>query len=102
MPDILSSISPEDFELKLRNERRIELAFEEHRYYDLRRWKIQKDYEGVITGMRITENDGAFDYNRIVVQKRNVTDDKYLMWPIPLTEENKYKAIGVTFQNPGW
>lgn len=102
MPDIPSDISSADFELRLRNERRIELAFEEHRYYDLRRWKIQSDYEGIVTGMKITFNETAFDYDRIVVQKRNVTDDKYLMWPIPLTEENKFKAEGVEFQNPGW
>lgn len=102
MPAIDAGISASDFELKLRNERRVELAFEEHRYYDLRRWKIQSDYEGIVTGMKITENEGTYSYDRIVVQKREVTDSKYLMWPIPLTEENKYKALGITFQNPGW
>lgn len=30
---------------KLRNERRIELSFEGHRYFDLRRWKIADEYE---------------------------------------------------------
>lgn len=29
-----------DFTAKVRNERRIELAFEGHRFYDIRRWKI--------------------------------------------------------------
>jgi hypothetical protein len=37
-----------------------------------------------------------------VVQERDVTADKYLMWPIPLDEENKFKALGISFQNPGW
>ena len=102
MPDIPASVSTSEFEQKLRNERRIELAFEEHRYYDLRRWKIQSDYEGIVTGMQITKNGEDLDYERIVVQKRNVTDDKYSMWPIPLTEENKFNALGVDFQNSGW
>jgi hypothetical protein len=102
MPDIPSTISAEDFELKLRNERRVELALEGQRYYDLRRWEIQSDYEGIVTGMKITENNGVYNYERIVVQERDVTDEKYLMWPIPLTEENKFKALGIDFQNPGW
>ncbi|RTE53940.1 RagB/SusD family nutrient uptake outer membrane protein [Arenibacter aquaticus] len=102
MPDLPSGISASEFEARLRNERRIELAFEEHRYYDLRRWEIQGDYEGVVTGMKITKNGEDFDYDRIVVQKRNVTDEKYLMWPIPLTEQNKYNALGIDFQNYGW
>lgn len=102
MPDIPSSISPEEFEMKLRNERRIELAFEGHRYYDLRRWKTQSEYEGIVTGMKITKNGDDFDYERVVVQERDVTDEKYLMWPIPLTEQNKYSALGVDFQNYGW
>jgi hypothetical protein len=102
MPDIPASVSTREFELKLRNERRIELAFEEHRYYDLRRWEIQSDYEGIVTGMKITKNGENLDYERIVVQERNVTDEKYLMWPIPLTEQNKFNALGIDFQNFGW
>ncbi|MFB9054639.1 RagB/SusD family nutrient uptake outer membrane protein [Formosa undariae] len=102
MPDIPASISTKDFELKLRNERRIELAFEGKRYYDLRRWEIQSDYEGVVTGMKITKNGEELDYDRIVVQKRDVTAQRYLLWPIPLTEQNKFNAIGVEFQNFGW
>lgn len=102
MPNIPSSISEKDFELRLRNERRVEFAFEEHRYYDLRRWKIQSDYEGIVTGMKISLDEGDLDYERIQVQDRSVIDEKYLMWPIPLSEENKFKAIGINFQNPGW
>jgi len=102
MPDIPASISPEEFEMKLRNERRVELAFEGHRYYDLRRWKTQSEYEGIVTGMKITKNGDDLEYDRVVVQKREVTDEKYLMWPIPLTEENKFGALGVDFQNYGW
>lgn len=103
IPKLPYDISSEEFELRLRNERRVEFAFEEHRYYDVRRWKIQDQIEGIVTGMQITKNDdGTYKYDRIVVQKRDVTDEKYLMWPIPRTEENKFKVLGIKYQNPGW
>lgn len=102
MPLLQDGISNQEFELRLRNERRVELAFEEHRYYDLRRWKLQDQYEGIVTGMKITPTDDGMDYQRVVIQKRDITDEKYLMWPIPVLEENKFKTLGVEFQNPGW
>lgn len=98
MPPVPSDVSSKEFEYRIKNERRVELAFEEHRYYDVRRWKIQKDVEGVVTGMKISGNN----YERVLIQKRNVVDDKYLMWPIPRTEQIKYNLAGVYFQNPGW
>lgn len=103
IPELPKNITPEEFEQRLRNERRVEFAFEEHRYYDVRRWKIQNQVEGVVTGMEITQNaPNDYSYKRILVQERNVTDEKYLMWPMPRTEENKYKAVGIIYQNPGW
>lgn len=108
MPDLSYGITSADFILRLRNERRVEFAFEEHRYFDLRRWKIQGQYEEVVSGLEITNkganpNDGNFDYsNRILISRRPVTDTKYLMWPIPQTEQGKYGMHGVAFQNPGW
>lgn len=98
MPPVPSDVSAKEFEYRIRNERRVELAFEEHRYYDVRRWKIQKDVEGVVTGIKISGNN----YERVLIQKRNVTDDKYLMWPIPKTEQIKYNLAGIYYQNPGW
>lgn len=100
--ELSGNISTKDFELRLRNERRVEFAFEEHRYFDLRRWRIQENFENIVTGMRIMKDDNMFKYNRLVVQERNVTDSKYLMWPIPLDEQNKYKKFGIDYQNPGW
>ena len=43
-------------EEKLRNERRIELAFEGHRFWDVRRWKIAEQTENIpLLGMEITK-----------------------------------------------
>lgn len=39
MPDFQAGMTKDQFEKKYRNRRRIELAFEGHRYFDVRRWK---------------------------------------------------------------
>jgi starch-binding outer membrane protein, SusD/RagB family len=103
LPALPYTISAEEFEQRLRNERRVEFAFEEHRYFDVRRWKIQHLTEGIITGVNIKAvSPGVYSYDRFVVSRRNVTDSKFLMWPIPLTEQLKYKQFNVSYQNPGW
>lgn len=53
MPAIPAGISQDDFRTRVRNERRIELAYEDHRFFDVRRWKIL-DQTKVVTGMRPT------------------------------------------------
>ena len=40
MPGIPYGLSCDQFRLRIRNERRVELAFEEHRFFDVRRWKM--------------------------------------------------------------
>lgn len=104
LPELKEDITPAEFEQRLRNERRVEFAFEEHRYFDLRRWKLQAENEAVVTGMKIEydNQNGKYIHNRVVVSKRLVADEKYLMWPIPLDEQNKFEMVGVYFQNKGW
>jgi len=103
LPALAATISATEFEQRLRNERRIEFAFEEQRYFDVRRWKVQAENEGIITGMNIKAvSPGVFNFERIVVSRRNVTDEKYLIWPIPYNEQLKYKQVGVDYQNQGW
>ena len=85
-------------------ERRLELAFEEHRFWDLRRWK---DAETVLNkpvqGMRITRDDlGNYAYTVFAADTR-VFDVKMYWYPIPRTEILKYRSAGKTIvQNPGW
>lgn len=103
MPVLPAGITATEFEQRLRNERRIEFAFEEQRYFDVRRWKIQDKAEGVVTGMQINFTaPSTYTYQRIPVSQRPVSDPKYLMWPIPRTEQLKYAQVGITYQNPGW
>lgn len=76
----------------IRNERRLELCFENHRFYDLRRWKA--NLNETATGMKI--GDGT--YEKIDVEKREYKDFMYY-GPIPYSEIMKYNALK---QNQGW
>ncbi len=85
---------------KIRNERRIELAFEEHRSWDVRRWQIAESTLGAdLRGMDIVKNsDATFTYTPYVVEKR-VFLPKMYFYPIPDAEIIKEKKL---IQNTGW
>lgn len=87
----------------IRNERRIELAFEEHRFWDVRRWKIaEQEFNGPLFGMKITRPAGGpagtFIYDRVQVGTMVFNERLYLM-PIPYDETTKSLKLE---QNPGW
>ena len=77
---------------KLRNERRIELAIENHRYYDLRRWLLADEYENKpAMGVEVFKNDdNTFTYNSITVLERHFYPQHYWL-PIPRAEIIKSK-----------
>jgi hypothetical protein len=103
MPGFPPGMSKDAFEKKYRNERRIELAFEEHRFFDVRRWKILDQTDRFVTGMRITKSGPNFVYKRFKFQNRNAFSDKYLMYPIDQSEVDKIIGLsGADWQNPGW
>src|SRR5438105_377563 len=57
MPAIPASVTGENLRARLYNERRIELAFEGHRFFDIRRWKIASVIDNrPIRGMDIVKN----------------------------------------------
>ena len=104
IPALSSGMSKDSFEKRYRNERRVELAFEEHRFFDVRRWKILNETDDFVTGMKIVkEEDGTFTYNRIKLASRGTNSEKYLLYPIKQTEVAKMlKHTGANWQNPGW
>lgn len=63
MPHVSSSLSVEKMREKLIQERRIEFAFENQRYFDLRRWKLAEKYENIMTyGIKgIRHDNGTAD-----------------------------------------
>jgi hypothetical protein len=97
MPAFPSGMSQADFNTKLQNERRIELAFEDHRFWDVRRWKIAPETE--IKGVSVVRNAfGGYLYQEIDVETR-IWDQKMNLYPIPENEGfNNEKLV----QNPGW
>ncbi len=100
MPPLPAALTKDEFRVRVRNERRVELAFEEKRFWDVRRWKILSQTDQSTSGMQWTKNsDGTFTGKRIVVDHRQAWSDKYLIFPIPLTEIADLPAFK---QNPGW
>lgn len=103
MPPIPTGLSNEEFQIRYRNERRVELAFEEHRFFDVRRWKILNETDEFVTGMSITKEGDKYVYNRVKLQDRGTNTDKYLMFPIDFYEVTKMESLtGENWQNPGW
>ncbi|MDD2437240.1 MAG: RagB/SusD family nutrient uptake outer membrane protein [Massilibacteroides sp.] len=103
MPNFPTGLTSDLFEKKYRNERRIEYAMEIDRYFDLRRWKILSEKTQFITGMRITKESDGYTYNRFRFENRPTCEDKYLLYPLTLTEVNKMMTLtGENWQNPGW
>lgn len=101
MPPIPASVTGAKLRERLYNERRIELAFEEHRYWDVRRWKIADVAEsGKIYGMDIIkESDGTKKYVRNQLVDRGQFESKYYLLPIETNEILRNPGIE---QNPGY
>lgn len=72
---------------KLRNERRVELSFENHRYFDLRRWKVAEEYENKnAMGIKIEKDgNGKLTYQEITILERHFYPQHYWL-PIPRSE----------------
>ncbi|WP_158856509.1 RagB/SusD family nutrient uptake outer membrane protein [Lunatibacter salilacus] len=103
MPAFPTGMDGAAFEEKYRNERRVELAFEEHRFFDVRRWNILSDSDEFVTGMRITQEGENLLFTRFRFDDRGSSTDKYLRYPIDQTEVNKIMGLtGQNWQNPGW
>jgi len=109
MPDLPATLGGQDLLNRIYNERRVELALEGFRYFDVRRLhKSDEDLSSTdkyVTSMVITRNtDGSFTYNREAYNGvRQCYTNKWLKLPIPLTEVNRIIAItGNDWQNTGW
>jgi starch-binding outer membrane protein, SusD/RagB family len=101
MPNLSAGLTQAQLRDRIRNERRVELAFEEHRFFDVRRWKIAEKTEvQPLTGMRVTATSpGVFAYQKITVEPRFFSAQMYY-YPIPFSEISK--SNGLITQNQGW
>lgn len=120
MPEITSG--GEELLRQYRNERRVELAFEDHRYWDIRRWKIAPEvYHGADVVTITVEATDPYDretyfnyeytgsntpsppadefYSGRRLDGQWSWDDRAYFLPIPLDELNRNEQL---VQNPGY
>ena len=92
-----------DIKQQYQKERMLELAFEGHRFWDLRRWRIAKQILNgkKMHGILITKNaNGQLNYNRIEIDNvPRIYLDKFDKFPYPLSEIANNKFIN---QVEGW
>ena len=96
----LESIKTDQSKMRdlIRNERRLELCFENFRFWDLRRWQAPLNESA--KGVSITSNasTGGVDYKKIDVEPRAF--ENYMIYgPIPYSECLKWNELK---QNDGW
>jgi starch-binding outer membrane protein, SusD/RagB family len=105
MPELTESGS--ELMKRYRNERRIELAFEDHRFFDIRRWKIAPDVmvnaRGVLIYADAEDHHDRSTYSNVEfeirdIQNRSWNDRSYFM-PIPYDEMQRNDYL---LQNPGY
>lgn len=98
----VANAGPEAFDALVRNERRITMCFEGVRFYDLRRWTTDADWQSVINqpvhGVTITQNtDLSFTYDFTYVADQRKFPSPYN--PIPYNEILRMSNLE---QNEGW
>lgn len=101
MPALLAGQWQQDtFREKLRNERRVEMAFEEHRFWDVRRWKLGTQlFNAPVYGVNITRAQaGTFTYAPFVLESRVFLPHMH-WYPVPQAEKIKSPSLE---QTPGW
>lgn len=84
---------------RIRNERAVELAFEEQRYFDLKRWREGDKLGGSMYGMEVLGSAESPQFNRFLFEERVFTDKWYLY---PIKEQDIMRSQGQLIQNPGW
>jgi hypothetical protein len=98
-----------NLKLRIRNERRVELAWEENRYFDLRRWQeptgnLHETCDW-LTGMRPNRIGRTIVYERynITQSPRGGAENRDLLLPLSTTEAARMESVtGQNWQNPGW
>ncbi|WP_236675818.1 RagB/SusD family nutrient uptake outer membrane protein [Chryseolinea lacunae] len=88
MPDLPAGLTQSEMREAIRRERQVELAFEEHRFYDVRRWKIAIDTENEPAyGISITKNaDNSLTYAKKVALDGRKFEEQHYWLPIPRAE----------------
>lgn len=115
LPIIPEDRTKEGMRKRIRNERRVEFAFERHRFFDVRRWMIAedvdnkpalglnarpKDEELKATGFDVkSEQAGEACFYKVVEIQQRTFEPKHYLFPIPQGEMDKAPFLA---QNYGW
>lgn len=106
MPVLATDLTQETMRTAIRHERKIELAFEDARYWDVKRWKLATNLfssaTNPIKGITITKNavTGVKTYTPKTLTTVRIFQDKHYLFPYPLTEMTK--PGNLMTQNTGW
>ena len=101
-PNLPAGLTKDQFRTRIQNERDIELAFEDHRMWDIRRWKIAENegvMKGAMFGIKINKvgTTTEFSYLPYVFETRTFLPRMYYN---PFTQNEVFK--GYLVQNPGY
>ncbi|MES2278111.1 MAG: RagB/SusD family nutrient uptake outer membrane protein [Bacteroidota bacterium] len=99
---VVTAGSQADFRTAIKHERRIELAFEDNRYWDLLRWKDAATVlNQPITGVTVTKSStGVFSYSKVNVATR--TFNAAANYYYPFAQAEIVNSKGTLVQNPGY
>lgn len=99
MPQLPTGLSKSQMRDRIRHERRIELAFEGHRFWDIRRWRIGTSVMKEARGMRAEKTgENTYTYTPFVIEAR-IYQPAFDLFPIPQSERNRNAALT---QNAGY
>lgn len=89
MPPVETGLTKEQMRTLIRNERRVELAFEGLYYDDIRRWKTAE----------IVNNGPIFNYQGKAITNRTFDKNRDYLWPIPFVQIQENPKLQ---QNPNY
>src|SRR5690554_3084093 len=99
-PPLPEGLGQDEMRDRIRRERRIELAFEGKRFYDMRRWRISESvFSQPIYGMKITEEGGRLQYEKVPIREVTFHPSKNYLNPIPQYAIDQNVKLE---QNPGY
>ncbi|MES2418994.1 MAG: RagB/SusD family nutrient uptake outer membrane protein [Bacteroidota bacterium] len=100
MPALPAGLNQVEMRNRIRHERRVEMAFEEHRFFDIRRWKIAENVlNGTLHGIKGTLDGTTVNYSIVDVANTKFDANKMYLYPIPFKEMASNNKM---VQNANW
>lgn len=104
MPALPANLTKDAMRARIRNERAVEFAFEDMRWWDILRWKkgtelITQPMKGIVI-TRPTPTTFSYAVVTLAPNYQKVFEEHMHLYPIPIAEISK--SSGVLKQNPGW